>query len=95
MDDSGIMLSWGTLLGVLGFLLTVGVNIAIIAVWSGGITARLRQVESHGEKVDQIAPLKASLEALERSFGLEIKNMRDDLRDLASSVRDLARARAA
>lgn len=92
--EGGLVLSWGTVFGILGFLLTFGTNMAVLAVWGGGINARLKQVESHSDKVDQIAPLQAQLAALKESVGIEFKNMRDDVRELAQSVRDLAHVKA-
>ncbi len=89
----------GVTSGVITFSLAPA-DLVQLALMLGGfiwgyatLNARVRAVEAHGEKIDQIAPLQASLTALEKSVGIEFKNMRDDLRDLASSVRDLASAR--
>lgn len=88
MED-GLVLSWGTVFGVLGFFGTIAVNVAIIAVWGGSVGSRLKAVESHSDKVDKIAPLEAELEALKHQIGTEFKNLREDVRELARAVQNM------
>lgn len=58
------------------------------------LNARVKQMESHADKIDQIAPLQTGFAAFRDSINTEIKNLRDDVRDLAASVRDLANLKA-
>jgi len=58
----------------------------------GAFEPRLRQVESHGEKVEQIAPLAERMSSFERHTLETLSGMRDQMRELAQSVRDLTSA---
>lgn len=89
-----ITFSLGDLLAIFGFLFQVALTIGAVAFSHGSLSQRVRAVEAHGEKVDQIAPLQSAFDAFKTSINTELKNMRDDVRELAQSIRDLARARA-
>lgn len=71
------------------------IQLAFVAagfIWGyASLNARVRSMEEqrdeHAQKIDQIGPLMAKLEALEKSVNLEMKHMREDLRDLARALR--------
>lgn len=56
------------------------------------IDGRVKTVEAHGEKVDQIGPLVEKVSQFERRFESAIEAMRDDARELARTVRELTQA---
>lgn len=82
-------------LWLLGAVFQLAVMYGAFKLWQGDIAARLKQVEGHGVKVEKIGPIEAELEALKGSIGTEFKNLREDIRELARSVQQLAMQRSA
>lgn len=54
------------------------------------VPQRIRELERHTPKVEQIPPLSERMGALERRFETEFERIREDLRQLTISVRELA-----
>ena len=56
------------------------------------LDGRVKAVEAHGDKVDQIGPLVERVAQFERRFESAFESMRDDARELARTVRELTQA---
>lgn len=59
-------------------------------LWQGDINARLKAMEGHSDKIDKINPIETELDSLKHQLGIEFKNLREDVRDLARTVQALA-----
>ena len=71
------------------------------ATWTANVNASVSQVQRdltkieasldlHAAKSDKIIPIESELESLKQQIGVEFKNLREDVRELARSVQTLA-----
>ncbi len=63
--------------------------------WQNSVELRLKAVESHSPKIDKINTIEAEIEGMKNQFSVEFKNLREDIRELARSVQQLALQRSA
>ena len=75
----GVTIPYDALWGAVGFAIQMGVLVATLAVWGAKIDARLKAVEAHGEKVDEVYPLKASFEGFKSEIERRFSDMKSTL----------------
>lgn len=83
------------LLWALGSAVQLLVIYGAFRSWQSGVEARLKTVEGHSPKVDKINTIEADIESMKNQFSVEFKNLREDIRELARSVQQLALQRSA
>lgn len=75
----GVTIPYDALWAMFGFAAQMGVLIATLAVWGAKIDARLKAVEAHGEKVEEVYPLKASFEGFKSEIERRFSDMKSTL----------------
>ena len=75
----GVTIPYEFLWGALGFTIQLGTMIGYLAVWGAKIDGRLRAVEAHGEKVEEVYPLKASFEGFKSEIERRFSDMKSTL----------------
>ena len=85
--DAQFTVSVGAVLGILGFLLQVGVTIGAIAFSHGALNQRVRALEEKGKAHDDLERSVTRLETEMEAVGREIKLLRNDLKYARSELR--------
>jgi hypothetical protein len=91
--DGDVTVSLGAIIGVLGFLLQIGLTVGAIAFSHGGLNQRVRAIEDKQRENALLATSVTRLETEMEGVSREIKGLREDLRLARSEIRARPTAR--